>query len=62
MVPGAGVATLWQLAGLDAATGLHGMLAGLLSSTASMILVSLATQRVAPTPPRVIELMNEAAS
>lgn len=61
MLAGAGVAFLWQLAGLDAATGLHAMLAGLLSSTASMIVVSLATQRIAPTPSRVIELMNEAA-
>ena len=62
MVAGAGVAFLWQLAGLDAETGLHAMLAGLLSSTASMIVVSLATQRLAPTPSRVIGLMNEAAS
>ena len=62
MVAGAGVAVLWQLAGLDAASGLHAMLAGLLTSTASMIVVSLATQRIAPTPARVIELMNEAAS
>ena len=62
MLAGAGVAFLWQLAGLDAETGLHAMLAGLVSSTASMIVVSLATQRIAPTPSRVIELMSEAAS
>ncbi len=62
MVAGAGVAFVWQLAGLDAATGLHAMLAGLLSSTASMIVVSLATQKAAPTPARIIALMNEAAS
>ena len=61
MVTGAGVAFLWQWAGLDSATGLHAMLAGLLSSSTSMILVSLATQRVAPTPPKIIRLMNEAA-
>jgi len=61
MVVGAGVALSWQWAGLDSLTGLHAMLAGLLSSTTSMILVSLATQRVAPTPPRIIRLMNEAA-
>ena len=61
MVTGAGVAFLWQWAGLDSATGLHAMLAGLLSSSASMILVSLATQRVVPTPPRIIRLTNEAA-
>ena len=61
MVAGAGVAFLWQLVGLDAATGLHAMLAGLLSSTASMVAVSLATQRIAPNPSRVIELMDEAA-
>ena len=61
MVAGAGTAFLWQLAGLDASTGLHAMLAGLLGSTASMILVSLATQRVAPTPASVLELFDEAA-
>ncbi len=61
MLTGAGVAFLWQWAGLDSATGLHAMLAGLLSSSTSMILVSLATQRVAPTPPKIIRLMNEAA-
>lgn len=61
MVAGAGTALLWQLVGMDAATGLHAMLAGLLGSTASMIVVSLATRRIAPTPPGVIELMNEAA-
>lgn len=62
MVAGAGVAFLWQLAGLDDATGLHAMLAGLLSSTASIVVVSLATQKIAPTPAKVLELMNEAAS
>lgn len=62
MVAGAGTAFLWQLGALEAATGLHAMLAGLLSSTASMIIVSLATRKIAPTPSGVIELMNEAAS
>ena len=61
MVAGAGVAFLWQLGGLDAATGLHAMLAGLLSSTVMMIVVSLATRKVAPVPPRILELMSEAA-
>ncbi len=62
MLAGAGTAFLWQLAGLEAATGVHAMLAGLLSSSGIMIVVSLATQRIAPTPSRVIELMNQAAS
>ena len=61
MVAGAGVAFLWQFGGLDAATGLHAMLAGLLSSTVMMIVVSLATRKVAPVPPRILELMSEAA-
>ncbi len=61
MVAGAGVAFLWQFGGLDAATGLHAMLAGLLSSTVMMIVVSLATRKVAPVPPRILELMTEAA-
>ncbi len=61
MVAGAGVAFLWQSAGLDAATGLHAMLAGLGSSTMMMIVVSLATRKTAPAPPRILELMTEAA-
>ena len=61
MVAGAGVAFLWQLAELDAATGLHAMLAGTVSSTAAMILVSLATQRLAPVPAQTLEWMSEAA-
>ena len=61
MVAGAAVAFLWQLGGLDAASGLHAMLAGLLSSTVVMIVVSLATQKVAPVPPRILEFVTEAA-
>jgi sodium/proline symporter len=61
MVAGAGVAFLWHLAGLDAETGVHAMLAGSLSSTAAMVAVSLATQAAAPVPPRVLEFVTEAA-
>jgi sodium/proline symporter len=61
MVAGAAVAFLWQLAGLDAETGIHAMLAGVMSSTAAMIVVSLATQKIAPVPPEILELLDESA-
>jgi sodium/proline symporter len=61
MLAGAGVAFMWQLAGLDAPTGFHPMLAGLLISTAAMVVVSLATRKVAPVAPEILALMTEAA-
>ena len=61
ILAGASVAFVWQLAGLDAPSGLHPMLAGLLSSSAAMVLVTLATQRRSPVPQNILDLMTEAA-
>jgi sodium/proline symporter len=61
MVTGATVALVWEIAGLASPTSLHPMLAGLGSSTLAMIIVSLATQRVAPVPPHILAAMDEAA-
>ncbi|MCP3958127.1 MAG: sodium/proline symporter, partial [bacterium] len=61
MVTGAGVAFLWQLAALQEPSGLHPMLAGLLSSSAAMVLVSLATQRSSPVPQEILDQMTEAS-
>ena len=60
MVTGATVALVWELAGLATVTSLHPMLAGLGSSTLAMIVVSLATQRVAPVAPHILAAMDEA--
>ena len=61
IVAGAGVSFLWQLIGLEPASGLHPMVAGLLASTSAMIVVSLATQRTSPVPTQILDLMTEAA-
>ncbi len=61
MVAGAAVAFLWQLAALQEPSGLHPMLAGLLSSSAAMVLVSLATQKRSPVPPEILDQMAEAS-
>ncbi len=61
MVSGAIVAFMWELLGLARTTGLHPMLAGIVSSTTAMIVVSLATQRVAPVPDHIVATMDAAA-
>lgn len=60
IVVGAGVAFGWEAAGLAASTQTHPMLAGVLSSTVTMIAVSLATQKVAPVAPHILEAMDNA--
>jgi sodium/proline symporter len=61
MVVGTGVSFAWQLAALDGPSGLHPMLAGLLSSSLAMIVVSLATGESHPLPQRVLDQMAEAS-
>ena len=61
ILSGAGVAFVWQLAELVDRTELHPMVAGLAASTAAMIVVSLATQRLAPVAPSILAAMEEAA-
>ena len=61
MVVGAAVSFTWEFAGLAESTTVHSMLAGVTSSTAAMILVSLATQRLSPVPRHVVTAMEAAA-
>ncbi len=61
MVVGASVAFLWEFFGLVTTTELAPMLTGSVASTITMIVVSLATQRIAPVPPHVVATMEVAA-
>lgn len=61
MVTGAAVAFAWEYAGYVETTQVAPMLAGITSSTAAMVIVSLLTQKIAPVPPHVREAMEEAA-
>ena len=58
MIVGATVAFIWEYAGLVNSMQLHPMLAGVVCSTVTMIVVSLATQKSSPVPPHVLEMMN----
>lgn len=62
MVVGAAVAFVWEFAGLVPVTQMHPMLVGVVSSSVTMVVVSLATQKSFPVPQAVLELMNEGAS
>ena len=61
MVGGATVSLLWELLGINTATAIHPMFAGVAVSTALMISVSLATQRSHPVPTHVLAAMDHAA-
>ena len=61
MIVGASVAFVWEYAGLVNSTQLHPMLTGVVSSTATMIIVSLATQKTSPVPAQALDAMNVAA-
>jgi sodium/proline symporter len=61
IIAGASVAFIWQYGELVETTQLHPMLTGVVSSTVTMIVVSLATQKMSPVPPHVIDAMNVAA-
>jgi len=58
MIVGASVAFVWEFAGLVETTQLAPMLTGVVSSSLTMIVVSLATQKIAPVPPEVVQAMN----
>ena len=61
IIVGASVAFVWEYAGLVNTTQLHPMLTGVVSSTVTMIVVSLATQRISPVPPQVLDMMHASA-
>ena len=62
MIAGASVAFIWEFAGLVETTQMAPMVTGVLSSTVMMIMVSLATQRIAPVPRHIHHLMQESAT
>ncbi|MDT8880843.1 sodium/proline symporter [Halomonas saccharevitans] len=61
MIVGSLVAFSWQYLGLDQVTGLHPMLAGVVLSSLSMVVVSLLTQASHPVPEHVLQAMAETA-
>lgn len=61
MVVGAAVAFVWEYGGYVESTQIAPMLAGVVSSTTTMIFVSLLTQKIVPVPSYVHEVMDEAA-
>ena len=62
MIAGASVSFIWELADLTATTEIAPMLAGVLASTVTMIVVSLATQRIAPVPEHIRVALGVAGS
>ena len=62
MIGGGGVAFLWKVAGIAAATAVHPMFAGLLTSIILMIVVSLATQGSSPVPEYITKAIDECAN
>ena len=62
MLAGAATCLAWEFADLATVTTLHSMFAGICASTAAMVIVSLATRKVAPVPAHVSEAVREAAA
>jgi sodium/proline symporter len=62
MVIGASVAFVWEYGGYVETTQLAPMFAGVVSSTTAMIVVSLATRKLAPVPEYIAGVMDEAAT
>jgi len=58
MIAGALVSFVWQYAGLVETTQVHPMLAGVVSSTVTMVIVSLATQKMSPVPPHILDALD----
>jgi sodium/proline symporter len=61
MLGGASTALLWELTGVNEATAIHPMFAGVTVSAVLIVVVSLLTQRRAPVPEHVLAAMEEAA-
>jgi sodium/proline symporter len=61
MVAGALTSVVWELGNLAESTTLAPMFAGLTASTLAIVVVSLATQRVAPVPKHIVAALEEAA-
>jgi sodium/proline symporter len=61
MIVGASVAFVWEYAGLVESTQMHPMLTGVLSSSVTMIVVSLATRKISPVPVHIRKAMDDCA-
>lgn len=61
MTAGALVSIGWEVYGLASTTTLHPMFAGILASSITIVVVSLATQGVSPVAPHILKAMDEAA-
>ena len=62
MVIGASVALVWELSGYIETTEIAPMVAGCFSSSVTMVVVSLLTQKIAPVPAYIEAVMSEAAT
>jgi len=58
IIVGASVAFIWEYAGLVDSTQLHPMLTGVVSSSVTMFVVSLATQKISPVPEYIRDAMQ----
>jgi hypothetical protein len=56
------VAFVWENSGYVETTQLAPMFVGVVSSTTTMIVVSLLTQKIAPVPEHIARVMDEAAT
>jgi len=61
MIVGSSVAFFWEYLGMVETTQMAPMLTGVVSSTVTMIVVSLSTQKYAPVPAYIHDVMDEAA-
>jgi sodium/proline symporter len=61
MVVGALTSVVWEVGSLAEPTTLAPMFAGLMASTVTIVVVSLATQRVAPVPRHIVAALEETA-
>ncbi len=61
IIVGSSVAFVWQYFGLDGVTEIHPMLAGVVLSSLTMIVASLATQATHPVPTHILQAIDETA-
>ena len=59
IVAGASFAFAWEKLGYEATTDIAPMVAGVVASTAAMVIVSLVTQRTHPVPEEILEALSD---
>ena len=60
MIAGSLIAFCWQYLELAETTSMAPMLMGIVTSSLTMVVVSLATQKASPVPAHIVEAMGEA--